>query len=574
MRVENGGFVLKGRPWHPIGANYWPLYFPPYELNIYFRGWLDKGAYDPVLVEEDFAALAKSGINLLLTRLEANHLERIAPQLRHVLLLCQRYGMKLGLAVPNWTCPLYYNGKEFRRLLDECGLVNNPDLFCYDIAWEFGHRYLPTSYRHLWDGDWHAWIEARYGSIANAEANWGFPANRKADGSITCPDDRQIGNEGQIPENAPWTKMVAAYRRFADDRLSRLFNDAISDMREAAPNHLISFRQGRLTRYDVSHSAALYKKLDFTMPEAYHIEMDGEGENVLGFEEIYTKFLSGGKPDLWVEFGKSSCGNTYFNTNRWDHEHCRPFPEDARFAAAYMDFICAALVRVGATGFAPWMWPGGRRVHERSDYGLVGLDGVLRETGEAFLKHARQGAQGPRRKPAAAHWLTVDSEAHPEGIYHLCFGPGKVAYSQHGETLGVKTEATGKTSSNVPRIAVGNVPWNGSNPHKFLNSEFNFFKVDSVKIANGASVKIRQSGTIRASIGVGNLHEVEWLERDICLTCSNGQKFPLPKPVGAYGDVVFDASLILPTSSGNRLHFRMGTSEGFGFGESFTIVFQ
>jgi hypothetical protein len=385
VKAENGSFTLAGKPWVPVGINYWPTHFPPYEMNAYFRGWFDKSAYDPRIVEEDLAEISSLGMNLILTRLEAGSLERSAPQLRHLLLLCERYGLKLGLATSNLTNPLYYNGREFRRLLKESGLAGNPALFCYDIVWEFGHRPLCGEYRRFWDADWRKWIEERYGSLERAETDWGFPANRKEDGSITCPTDPQIGVSGDPDpsrsEDGPWRRMVAAYRRFMDDFLSRRFNDATRDIRAADPNHLISFRQGRLTRHDVSYSAAICKKLDFLMPEGYHIEMGKDGADVLCFSELYMEFLSGGKPILWAEFGKSICGISFFNTNRWNHEACAPLREDADLATKYMDFFCDSLVKAHAAGFAPWFWPGGRRVHERGDNGLRGEDGVLRENG-------------------------------------------------------------------------------------------------------------------------------------------------------------------------------------------------
>ena len=40
-------------------------------------------------------------------------------------------------------------------------------------------------------------------------------------------------------------------------------------------------------------------------------------------------------------------------------------------------------------------------------------------------------------------------------------------------STGTATPATGTTSATVPDIAVGNVPYTGRNPHKYLNAEFN-----------------------------------------------------------------------------------------------------
>ena len=574
VRVKGRRFVLHGETWDPVPANYWPLYFPTLEQNVYFRGWLDRSTYDPEAVEADLKDMAARGINLLLTRMEVNLPERIMPQLQHFLLLCSRYGMKLILAASNWTNPLFYDPVKFEQLVRPWGLEKNTTLLGYDIGWEFGHRPLNPLYRHFWDREWKAWIEDQYGSFANAAADWGVPAECDDLKNPVDPLDRCLPGPDAARETAenpePGRIRAAACRRFMDDMLAPVFFRVTGDIRKTDPRHLISFRQGRLVPYGVTPSAAIYKYLDFLLPEGYHIEKESGGREILGFEELLMNFLSGGKPSLWVEFGKSLCGNAFMGPARWDIENCRPYPEDEQYANDYMDFICDALVNAHVTAFAPWMWPGGRRMNERSDYGLVGPDGLLRENGRIFFRHAAR-MPDPLPEGGRTHVFSADPDAHAGGNHHMIFHEGREAFAKYGDTLLIRTAVTGLDSSEVPALAVGNVPWNGHNPHKYLNAFFTRVRIDGTEYVSGDTVTAARGAKIGFEIGVGNLHEVKWLRGDIGLRLSDGTQIPLEADVPGYGDTVFRFSLPVV---GSEMRLRMSSASGVFFGRTFSIRFR
>jgi len=65
--------------------------------------------------------------------------------------------------------------------------------------------------------------------------------------------------------------------------------------------------------------------------------------------------------------------------------------------------------------------------------------------------------------------------------------------------VALKTAGTGTDSSNVPLIAVGNVPYNGNNPLKYLNADL---EVEHLK---------RTGPTMEIAVRAGNTGEAKWL---------------------------------------------------------------
>ena len=65
VRVLEGEFVLNGKPWRPVGVNYWPLWVAGDEDAGHLSQWLAPDQYDPVLVEADLARCERLGVNLV-----------------------------------------------------------------------------------------------------------------------------------------------------------------------------------------------------------------------------------------------------------------------------------------------------------------------------------------------------------------------------------------------------------------------------------------------------------------------------------------------------------------------------
>ena len=83
----------------------------------------------------------------------------------------------------DWPERLRYAWDHVREMIEYYRLRENDTVYAYDLAWEplwWGH-----DKRLRWDRDWEAWIIERYGSLANAEQDWGVSAPRDDAGKVT-----------------------------------------------------------------------------------------------------------------------------------------------------------------------------------------------------------------------------------------------------------------------------------------------------------------------------------------------------------------------------------------------------
>jgi len=496
VTVQGSDFYLDGRKWHPVGVNYWPLYVAGLERDDYFGHWLRTRWYDGEAVERELATMAAMGINLV--SIQWRNGDEL-PNLLDFLRRCGRQGIKVNLFA-TWASPISFKEAEFRELVAAGRLAENPNIFAYDIIWEPGNHLFHDKNRGQWDRDWVQWLEDRYGSVTDAEQDWDFPVPRK-NGKPTSPTDKQLREDGA------WRRMVAAYRRFMDDLMSRKWNDAVSALRRIDPNHLVSFRQGNTLPHDFTLTATV-KHIDFICPEGYAIRNDQAGYDAACFITRFVHFTTGGKPIIWSEFGKSV----------WDANTQRPSVRLMDIQSAYHDLFYRMVLETGANGTVPWWWPGGYRADERSDFGIMNPDGTPRPAARLIARYAER-IKGDRPWPKPEAWYTFDRDAHPGGYWHVAFHDGAQACAdarRAGKQLGIRTAGTGTTSCNVPLVAVGNTPCTGRNPPKYLNAEFNAVSIRCGrgawhKVAPGARLTVPKNTPIHATASVGNLQEAEWV---------------------------------------------------------------
>ena len=92
------------------------------------------------------------------------------------------------------------------------------------------------------------------------------------------------------------------------------------------------------------------------------------------------------------------------------------------------------------------------------------------------------------------------------------------------------------TSATMPMVAVGNVPLTGSNPPRYLESEFNYLEVENengecIRVYNGAHIRGKQ---IRLRANVGNIQHACWLKPEgdsfggVWQTVTGKDKFSAP----------------------------------------------
>jgi len=525
VTARDGDFWVEGHKWYPVGVNYWPRYAIALEQEDYVFHSLSPGFYNPEEVERDLRQLESLGANFVAIR--AHH-QNDRRTLLDFLRRCQRHGIRVFLFVQSHVItddPHYFQGlmmphhfqeEAVAEFIRATRLAENPTLMGWDLIWEpagwlFGGKYNSfgwtetAPYRQRRDADWARWIDERYGSLANAEANWGVPAPR-LDGRVTSPTNEQFKEDG------PWRIMVAAYRRCMDNLMSRKWNDATRTLRRLDPTHLVSFRQGNLPPWDFTLTATP-KHVDFFAMEGYGLKPDETGKATAGFINRYIHFATRAKPYIWIEFGSSV----------WDHAKMQPTETALVHQSQCHDLIYDTALETGANGAVPWWLAGGYRVSEKSDYGILNPDGTLRPSG-ALLQQYAALFKTPRSYPKPDTWFTMDRDAHSGAHYRAAYNEGAKAFKEAtalGHKLGIRTPGTGTTSADTPLLAVGNTPYNGRNPPKYLDAELNWFKIRAdegewVEVANGWRIRIPRNKPILATASVGNLQEATWLSPRSC----------------------------------------------------------
>jgi hypothetical protein len=553
VSVKGGEFLLNGAVWRPVGINFWPLWISGQEGEEFRAVWLSPHQYDPEQAEQNLALAERLGMNMV--SIQYTRPDQARP-LNDFLIRCRNHHIRANVFVAGGH-PLYPDLPLLSSLIAGARLADNDAVFAYDVAWEphVGNQ----AARKRFDREWERWILDHYGSAEKAEKDWECPAPRE-DGRLTNPPDSQFMQDG------PWRKMAAAYRRFMDDRISRGYRQVRRIIRALDKKHLIGARSGYggngslfvegVLAFDLRAGA---KHLDFISPEGYSLAGDwpafrGGG----GFTTAYARWAGNGKPVFWAEFGQS----VYPQTS----------PSRIAAQAAYHENVYRVILDSGANGAAGWWWPGGLRVDENSDYGIIAPDGAARPAAEKLMQYAPQikSAALPLPTPGAA--LSIDRDRDARG-YAGVWMAGRDAYlalREKGSFPVVKTEATDRTTSTAPLLAVGNVPADGANPLKYANAEFNEVRVVGATLPR-----------FSVTVTLGNTGEAAWVHtgagRVALLVKADGkvvQTVPLPARVGRFADVTlkpFDVEAPPDAKVTLRLAILDRTAEPLEFGETYVV---
>lgn len=503
ITVKDRQFMLDGKRWRAHGINYMPSSGIGTEDGPYFEHWIGARSYDPEVIQRDLEHVKDLGYNAV--SIFTYHQSIQAQNLLDILRRLDLLGIKANLSLRPGT-PMDFRWAEMREIIEHYRLAGNDTVFAYDLAWEpsFGKH----ENRLMWDEAWANWIVERYGSIENAERDWAFKAPRDSSGKITNPSAQHIDTDGD------WRRMTAAYRRFLDTLLYEKYSRARRLVLGIDPNHLVSFRmseagnpdyrwEGRIN-YDFPYLASA---VDFLAPEAYGRIGDWEKVKPGWFEFEYARWAAPQKPMIWAEMG----------VHTWELSVMDTSPDWLAFQADYYRDFYRMLIASGAEGIFSWWYPGGFRVGENSDYGVINPDGSDRPVSKVIREHTSQFLDAPPAGPVD-HWIEIDRDRHPDGLAGI-YDTAKDEFWQAieaGKTPGLRTAGTGTDSSNCPLLAVGNTSLNGNNPAKFLDGAFDLIEVRDasgqwVSVAKGGEVSVRGDRLIVARVTVTNLGEAAWL---------------------------------------------------------------
>jgi len=418
ITTAKGDFWLDGQPWKAHGVNYMPSSGIGLSDGEMFENWIGSAGYDPVVIQRDLERVKNLGFNAVSAFIYRQSME--SQNLLDFLRRCDALGMHVNLSLRPGD-PIEYKWDDWKQIIEHYRLKQNDTVFAYDIAWEATHESRGYQMQHYRD-DWEKWVVTRYGSIENAEKVWGVPAPRE-NNAIAVPLAEHLITDD------PWRKMIFDYREFLDELLDKKYGDARRRIREIDPNHAVSFRMNiaadPTARMDAMLAYDLWglrKAVDIFAPEAYGRIGDWEWVKPGLFSAAYARLCDPEKPFIWAEAGFTV----------WDQIAREPSPGKMEVEAHFYHDLYRMLRESGSDGIFFWWYPGGYRVNEHSDFGIINPDGtdrpvttVIREEGKKFLSATKptgaevvieisrnedaRGLFGIYEKVREQYWRNVDA---------------------------------------------------------------------------------------------------------------------------------------------------------------------
>ena len=529
VRRDGGRFTLAGKPWHPVGVNYWVHNLGGTPTDVYTNGWLDPVSYQPSVVEADLAQLERLGCHAIAAVGAEIHWGQggDTPQLRDLrefLDRCQRHHIKVILFVGGLD-PRGRDDAGARTIIR--AVRNHPALMGYDIAWEPGYG----DARRAYTPQWRDWLVQQYGSLAQAEAAFGYALPRDVDGKVDAPSDELLATDGA------WRAITGAYRAFIDYQLGIEYRHSAAVVRSEDPWHLAGFRgstpdspQG----FKPVEQPSVLHFMDWAGPEGYDVPSYGklspwdwiEGR---GLCTRMLSFLSGGKPVVWMEFGMP----IYPNGTDWTDDLIHLTPAKYKYQADEGRQFWQMQVESGAWGSFAWWYPGGFRLGENSECGFVDPNNAIRPVAKMAQQLWPKFAASETRKPDT--WLEFQPESHPGGWVgeYLRLRGEYQRLAAEGKTVDVRTAGQAMTSATCPLIGPAGEPWPGAGPLRYLNAVFERVRVRAVggnwqeiamPTAPGVPIEARLPAgqAVELEAWVGNLAEAKWLRNDVSLSLTGG----------------------------------------------------
>lgn len=441
--TRDGGLWRGGERWKVNGVNYMPSSGIGLADWQHFEHWVGRGAYDPEVIERDLRRV--KAMNLNAVSVFIHHESLGAQHLLDFLRRCDALGLRVNLSLRPGT-PLDFHWNEMRELIEHYRLAENDTVFAYDLAWEPRHE--PAAIQSEYTAAWSAWVRHRYSDAGAARRAWsvgaGFAFEAVDLDSVSPPQMKWFTQDG------PWRKLIADYRLFLDEMLHEKYAEARRFVRSVDPHHPVSFRMQHAGDATFNWDAfvpydflGLAGAVDLWEPEAYGRIGDWDKVKPGRFTADYARLCDATKPVVWAEMGHTV----------WDNLHMAPAPGQLDFQARFYQDFYRMLTESAADGVFFWWYPGGYRLNERSDFGIINPDGtdrpvtrVIRTAGAAFVR-----ARPPDRK--LDHWISVERDRDARGL----FGIYEAVQTDYWEAI-----AAGKTPGlkweNPPRGASGVKP--------------------------------------------------------------------------------------------------------------------
>jgi hypothetical protein len=148
--------------------------------------------------------------------------------------------------------------------------------------------------------------------------------------------------------------------------------------------------------------------VDIWEPEAYGRIGDWTRVKDGRFEREYARLCNPAKPYLWAEMGYTV----------WDKIKMQPDPQKLEFEGRYFRDFYRLLREAGCDGIFYWWYPGGYRLNEQSDFGIINPDGTDRPATKAIRAEGPKFLAAPK-PPPPNYFIAVDRDRDARGIFRV-----------------------------------------------------------------------------------------------------------------------------------------------------------
>jgi hypothetical protein len=542
VSVRGDKFYLNGQEFYPYGTNYYPSYYnvPNFQIpakDNRNQSFLSSPYYEDhiTLLEKELQDLQNIGFNTIAFPAPHKNIPDRVNNFVDFLSRLKKHHLKASIALP--ACDPLSVGQNVKRkfILDEClsyikdySLANNDAVFAYEIAGESSWEdYNTRKNIAVLKDAWTNWIIERYGSKKNAGKSWGYT-------NYSLPSDIEMITNGV------WTNKSKAYRRFFSDYVSKHYGEVVQEIKKIDPNHLVTARTGYTAGYQtlsVLNGAA--KVVDFVGWEGWTLPNNGDTDlnlfNGNAFATEYAKAISGGKPVLYYEFGLDTLSDAcHVKDRQFDHSCYNDNSSDKLNAqVTYYQHFYDMLIKSGASGVMNWMYVGKRPWKnfaygdtEISDFGIREVPdndtgnqlGKTKPVYNVVKKYASLFTQ-IRNFPIHSGTIFLDSDSFSNETDFWKKGGNEFAkHLQSNQFSTYISPGTGTNSLNTPMLCIGNIPYNGACPLKYLNAQFNTIQIQNVRgewqdVSDGSSIEVTRNAPIIARASIKNIGESIWLSK-------------------------------------------------------------
>lgn len=584
VTTANNEFIRDGKVIRFYGVSYLPTSGIASEDQNFWEYYLSRESFDPDVVYNDLLRLKEVGFNSIGTFIYY----RDAIETKSLLWLayvCDMLDMYLEVDIRPHADPFNLKEEEVVATFENLHLAELDNIVSFGVAWErsFGSydgNYGNDAGRKAYDEYWTEWVENNYGSIANAEFEWGESMPRNAQGQYTAVSDEALR------EKVP-TKLVAAYRRFADDLVASKHAYVRELFDRLAPNHMITARAGDVGCIPLQDAAkmgyeftALAAGMDYLSPE-YYSSTDLADQMI--FTNVYSRYSSPDAPVVWKEFQVTNrWGGSNFNDPAYETLRKDIVEESIKNIKAELDNIIAG----GTSGCYYWYSAGGYRYNEKSDCGVINPDGSDRAVTKLIREYKDKFMNRPAlRKTEAVIEINRDDYNNSIAGLYSDVQEDLLLLIKGGVGLAFKDKSTGTNTDTVSDAGVGGGFASSTNPARWVNG---VFQAVYVKQADGSWQQIKSGDVVSAGkkleikVVMTNMMGSEWLSKakskqsyvSLVSTDKSDISFdiPLKKNVKHLETFTQEFELSKSVTSGTQVQFRLGIQDRFPFANPFTFT--